>query len=75
MVIDLRYRALDRVILTAVFDYLFQYFDNVLCLVCGVCSVRPDIRFRFRFRPIRPIFSNPVPVPVPAKFWPDWPDS
>ena len=35
-----------------------------------VTSVRPDIRFRFRFRPI---FSNPVPVP--AKFWPDWPDS
>ena len=41
----------------------------------NTASVRPDIRFRFRFRPIRPIFSNPVPVPVPAKFWPDWPDS
>ena len=35
-------------------------------------SVRPEIRFRFR--PIRPFFFNPVPVPVPADNWPDWPD-
>ena len=35
-------------------------------------SVRPEIRFRFR--PIRPFFFNPVPVPVPADNWPDRPD-
>ena len=33
-------------------------------------SVRPEIRFR----PIRPFFFNPVPVPVPAENWPDRPD-
>ena len=33
----------------------------------GPCSVRPEIRFRFR--PIRPFFSNPVPVP--AVNWPN----
>ena len=56
--------------LEGVADYLYwSIFAAVLLL-----SVRPEIRFRFRFRPIRPFFFNPVPVPVPAENWPDRPD-
>ena len=32
------------------------------CSKCNQTSVRPEIRFRFRFRSIRSIFSDPVPV-------------
>ena len=56
---------------------------SLLCIVSKISQEvtasdwhrgRSSVRSEIRFRPIRPLFSNPVLVPVPAVNWPDRPD-